>query len=68
MSLSILVLSSFIASLISGAVGFGGSILLLPAVIACVGAETAVPVLTIAQLIGNLSRMAFGRAFNGDNR
>jgi uncharacterized membrane protein YfcA len=26
----------------------------------CVGAETAVPVLTIAQLLGNLSRMAFG--------
>lgn len=57
---AVLILSSFIASLISGAAGFGGSILLLPMVIACVGTETAVPVLTIAQLIGNVSRMAFG--------
>lgn len=56
----VLISASFIAALISGAVGFGGALLLLPAVTACVGAETAVPVLTIAQLIGNLSRMAFG--------
>ncbi len=34
--------------------------MLLPVVTLCVGAETAVPVLTIAQLLGNLSRMAFG--------
>ena len=34
--------------------------MLLPAVTACVGAWIAVPVLTIAQLIGILSRMAFG--------
>lgn len=57
---SVLILTSFIAAFISGAVGFGGALLLLPIVTACVGAEVAVPVLTIAQLIGNLSRMAFG--------
>jgi len=34
--------------------------LLLPVLTLCAGAEIAVPVLTIAQLIGNLSRMAFG--------
>ncbi len=56
----ILILSSFIAALISGSAGFGGALLLLPVLILCVGAEIAVPVLTIAQLIGNLSRMAFG--------
>lgn len=56
----ILILSSFVAALISGAAGFGGSLLLLPVVTACVGSEVAVPVLTIAQLIGNLSRMAMG--------
>ncbi|HOJ09345.1 MAG TPA: sulfite exporter TauE/SafE family protein [Clostridiales bacterium] len=56
----ILILSSFVAALISGAAGFGGSLLLLPVVTAYVGSEVAVPVLTIAQLIGNLSRMAFG--------
>lgn len=56
----VLILSGFIAALISGAAGFGGALLLLPVLTLCVGAEVAVPVLTIAQLIGNLSRMAFG--------
>ncbi len=56
----ILIASSFIAALISGSAGFGGSLLLLPVVAACVGAEVAVPVLTIAQLIGNLARMTAG--------
>ncbi|MDD3663190.1 MAG: sulfite exporter TauE/SafE family protein [Candidatus Pacebacteria bacterium] len=56
----ILILSSFLAALISGAAGFGGALLLLPVATACVGAEIAVPVLTLAQLIGNISRMATG--------
>ena len=56
----ILILCSFVAALVSGAAGFGGSLLLLPVVTACVGPSVAVPVLTIAQLIGNLSRMALG--------
>jgi uncharacterized membrane protein YfcA len=56
----ILILSSFAAAFVSGAAGFGGALLLLPVVTGCVGTETAVPVLTIAQLIGNFSRMAFG--------
>lgn len=57
---AVLILSSFTAALISGAAGFGGSLLLLPLLTLYAGAELAVPVLTIAQLIGNLSRMAFG--------
>ncbi|WP_292376883.1 sulfite exporter TauE/SafE family protein [Methanosarcina sp. UBA411] len=57
---TVLILSSFIAALISGAAGFGGALLLLPVLTLYIGAELAVPVLTIAQLIGNLSRMAFG--------
>lgn len=56
----ILIVSSFVAALVSGAAGFGGSLLLLPVVTICVGAELAVPVLTIAQLIGNISRVSFG--------
>lgn len=60
MTYAALVTASFIAAFASGAAGFGGALLLLPVVTACVGAEVAVPVLTIAQLIGNLSRMAFG--------
>lgn len=57
---TILILSSFVAALISGAAGFGGALLLLPVATACVGAEVAVPVLTLAQLIGNISRMGTG--------
>lgn len=60
MQVTVLLIASFAASLISGAAGFGGSLLLLPVVTACIGAETAVPVLTISQLIGNIARMASG--------
>ena len=56
----ILLLCSFTAALISGAVGFGGSLLLLPVVTLCIGSELAVPVLTVSQLIGNLARMFSG--------
>lgn len=56
----ILVLSGFAAALVSGAAGFGGALLLLPVVVACIGAQAAVPVLTLAQLLGNLARMIFG--------
>jgi len=60
MTFLILIVASFAAALISGAAGFGGALLLLPVVTMCIGAEVAVPVLTIAQLMGNISRMAFG--------
>ncbi|MGL6196522.1 MAG: sulfite exporter TauE/SafE family protein [Thermoguttaceae bacterium] len=55
-----LIVSSFVAALISGYVGFGGAILLLPIITMSVGTEFAIPILTIAQLFGNVSRMAFG--------
>lgn len=60
MKYGVLLLASFVAAAISGSAGFGGSLLLLPVVVACVGAEQAVPLLTLAQLLGNLSRMAGG--------
>lgn len=60
MNYCILILSSFAAAFVSGAAGFGGSLLLLPIVTAFVGAELAVPILTLAQLIGNIARMASG--------
>ncbi|MEN6339773.1 MAG: sulfite exporter TauE/SafE family protein [Clostridiaceae bacterium] len=56
----VLILASFLAALISGAAGFGGALLLLPVITYYIGAEAAVPVITLAQLIGNLSRMASG--------
>lgn len=60
MKIVILFAGSFFAALLSGAAGFGGSLLLLPVVTACIGAQAAVPVLTIAQLIGNIARMTSG--------
>jgi uncharacterized membrane protein YfcA/uncharacterized membrane protein YkvA (DUF1232 family) len=55
-----LLIGSFLAALISGAAGFGGALLLLPVLSWAIGPVTAVPVLTLAQLIGNLSRVYAG--------
>ncbi|MBZ4688723.1 MAG: sulfite exporter TauE/SafE family protein [Clostridiales bacterium] len=51
---------SFLAAAISGAAGFGGALLLLPLLSRTIGTTMAVPVLTFAQLIGNLSRVSIG--------
>ena len=56
----LLFIGSFIAAAISGAAGFGGALLLLPLLSKTIGTTMAVPVLTIAQLIGNLSRAFLG--------
>ena len=56
----LLFIGSFFAAAISGAAGFGGALLLLPLLSKTIGTTIAVPVLTIAQLIGNLSRALFG--------
>jgi uncharacterized membrane protein YfcA len=56
----ILFIGSFCAAAISGAAGFGGALLLLPLLSKTVGTTLAVPILTIASLIGNLSRAFFG--------
>lgn len=56
----LLFLGSFLAAAISGAAGFGGALLLLPLLTKTIGTTLAVPVLTLAQLIGNLSRVAMG--------
>jgi len=55
-----LFLAAFIAAGISGAAGFGGALLLLPLLVYTVGVTHAVPLLTIAQFIGNLSRAGLG--------
>jgi uncharacterized membrane protein YfcA len=52
--------AAFGAAAISGAAGFGGALLLLPLLVATVGVREAVPLLTIAQFIGNLSRAGLG--------
>lgn len=55
-----LVLAGLIAGLLSGSVGFGGGMVLLPVVTYFFGIETAVPLCTIAQMLSNLSKMGFG--------
>jgi len=60
LELILLFVAAFVAAAISGAAGFGGALLLLPLLVATVGVKQAVPLLTIAQFIGNLSRAGFG--------
>jgi uncharacterized membrane protein YfcA len=57
---SLLLLCGWLAATISGAAGFGGALLLLPVLAFTVGGKSAVPILTVAQLLGNLSRAGFG--------
>src|SRR4051794_30886894 len=57
----ILLACGWLAATVSGAAGFGGALLLLPVLAFTVGAKAAVPILTVAQFFGNLSRAAFGR-------
>lgn len=57
----LLFLTAFVAAAISGVAGFGGALLLLPVLTVAVGPGKAVPLLTVAQLIGNALRVVLGR-------
>jgi len=56
----LLLVISWIGSTISGVAGFGGSLLVLPIFSIVIGAKKAIPILTIAWMMGNLSRAALG--------
>ncbi len=56
----LLLTCGWLAATVSGAAGFGGALLLLPVLAFTVGGKAAVPILTVAQLLGNLSRAGFG--------
>jgi uncharacterized membrane protein YfcA len=56
----LIMFAGWLAATVSGAAGFGGALLLLPVITYAVGAKAAVPILTVAQLLGNLSRAGFG--------
>lgn len=58
---AILILVGLIAGFLSGSVGFGGGMILLPVITYFYGVEVAVPVSTIAQLLSNLSRVGMGK-------
>lgn len=51
---------SWLAATISGVAGFGGSLIILPVFSFLIGVKKAIPILTIAWMMGNLSRAAFG--------
>lgn len=56
----ILALVGLLAGTLSGSVGFGGGMVLLPVITYFYGVEIAVPVASIAQLISNVSRAGMG--------
>ena len=52
----LLVVTAWVAATISGVAGFGGSLIMLPLASHIMGAKQAIPALTVAWLMGNLSR------------
>jgi len=57
----ILVTAAFFASTVAAIAGTGGGIILLPVLVGVFGIRDAVPIYAVAQLVGNLSRVAFNR-------
>ena len=53
--------AAFLASTLASATGFGGGAVLLPLMVAEFGVRDAVPIMTVGQLVGNLSRAWFTR-------
>ncbi len=53
--------AALFASTLAAAAGFGGAAVMLPVLVWRFGIGDAVPILTIAQLMGNLSRVWFNR-------
>jgi uncharacterized membrane protein YfcA len=52
---------AFLAATVAGITGFGGAAILLPALVLAYGTRDAIPILTVAQLVGNGSRVWFHR-------
>jgi hypothetical protein len=53
--------AGFVGATLAAVSGFGGAAVLLPVLVAAFGPRLAVPILTVAQLIGNGSRVWFNR-------
>lgn len=52
---------AFVAATLAAVTGFGGAAVLLPMLVFVFGVREAIPILTVAQLIGNGSRVWFNR-------
>ena len=58
---ALLTIVAFVAATLAAITGFGGAALLLPVLTLIYGVRDAVPILTVAQLVGNGSRVWFNR-------
>src|SRR3989475_13300332 len=58
---AVLIVGALVGSLVGGVAGFGTGIIMLPLVAWAIGIRSAVPVLTVAMLVGNLSRLWWSR-------
>ena len=56
-----IIATALAASILAAVAGFGGAVVMLPVLVWAVGIQDAIPILTIAQLIGNLSRVVFNK-------
>jgi uncharacterized membrane protein YfcA len=61
LNIFLLVGGAFVASALAAVTGFGGAAVLLPILVLVFGVRDAIPILTVAQLIGNGSRVWFNR-------
>lgn len=62
MEILLLVGTALLASTLAAVAGFGGAAVLLPVLVALFGVRDAIPILTVAQLVGNGSRVWVNRA------
>ena len=53
--------AALVASTLAAVTGFGGAAVLLPVLVLGFGVRDAIPILTVAQLVGNASRVWFNR-------
>lgn len=58
---TLLFITAFAAATLAAVTGFGGAAVLLPILVVVFGVRDAVPILTVAQLFGNASRVWFNR-------
>ncbi len=61
LQLVIVAAAALVASTLAAVAGFGGAAVLLPVLTAVFGIRLAIPILTVAQLVGNGSRVWFNR-------
>ncbi|CAM3819960.1 sulfite exporter TauE/SafE family protein [Rahnella bruchi] len=58
---AVIAITGILAGIISGMVGTGSSIILLPALAWTFGPKTAIPVMAVAAIVGNISRVLLWR-------